>query len=66
LIEAGHDDESLSRNNDGETPLMFAAAAGREEAGVMLAKRFPECIPWANKAGLDAVQSPNNLLSNPH
>lgn len=34
---------------------MFAAMAGKEETGVMLAKRFPECIPWDNKAGLDAV-----------
>lgn len=35
---------------------MFAATAGKEETGVYLAKRFPECIPWENKAGLDAVR----------
>lgn len=34
---------------------MLAAIAGKEDMGVMLAKRFPECIPWQNKAGLDAV-----------
>ena len=55
LVDAGHEDGSISRNNDSETPLMFAATAGREETGVYLAKRFPECIPWENKAGLDAV-----------
>ncbi|XPS74210.1 Target of rapamycin complex 2 subunit avo2 [Ascochyta lentis] len=55
LIDAGHEDDSVSRNNDFETPLMFAAMAGKEETGVMLAKRFPECILWVNKAGLDAL-----------
>ncbi|KAF2240841.1 ankyrin [Trematosphaeria pertusa] len=55
LIEAGHEDEIVSRNNEWETPLMLAAIAGKEDMGVMLAKRFPECIPWQNKAGLDAL-----------
>jgi hypothetical protein len=34
---------------------MHAAVAGKEDMGVMLAKRFPECISWQNKDGLDAV-----------
>jgi hypothetical protein len=55
LIEAGHEEETVSRNNEDETPLMFAAVAGKEDMGVMLAKRFPECIAWQNKDGLDAV-----------
>ena len=55
LVDAGHEEGNISRNNDFETPLMFAATAGREETGVYLARRFPECIPWQNKAGLDAV-----------
>ncbi|KAJ4403799.1 26S proteasome non-ATPase regulatory subunit [Didymella pomorum] len=55
LVDAGHEDGTISRNNDFETPLMFAATAGKEETGVYLAKRFPECIPWSNKAGLDAL-----------
>ncbi|ORY13318.1 ankyrin repeat-containing domain protein [Clohesyomyces aquaticus] len=55
LIEAGHESEIASRNNDWETPLMMAAVAGREDMGVMLAKRFPECIDWQNKMGLDAL-----------
>lgn len=58
LIEQGHEEIMISRNNDYETPLMLAAMAGREEVGVFLAKKFPECIPWRNKAGLDAVSAP--------
>ena len=58
LVDAGHEDGTISRNNDFETPLMFAATAGKEETGVYLAKRFPESIPWSNKAGLDAVRPP--------
>lgn len=56
LVDAGHEQGTISRNNDFETPLMFAATAGKEETGVYLAKRFPECIPWQNRAGLDAVR----------
>ncbi|KAF2711741.1 ankyrin [Pleomassaria siparia CBS 279.74] len=55
LIEAGHEDEIVSRNNDWETPLMLAAIAGKEEMGVLLAKRFPECVGWQSKVGLDAL-----------
>ncbi|OAL44885.1 ankyrin [Pyrenochaeta sp. DS3sAY3a] len=55
LVSEGHEDESVSRNNDWDTPLMFAARAGKEEVGVFLAKRFPDCISWQNKTGLDAL-----------
>ncbi|KAF2819672.1 ankyrin [Ophiobolus disseminans] len=55
LIEQGHEEEMVSRNNDFETPLMLASAAGKEDMGVTLAKRFPDCIPWQDKAGLDAL-----------
>jgi hypothetical protein len=55
----------ISRNNDSETPLMFAAAAGKEDMGVTLAKRFPECIGWQNKEGLDAVSLFLSSLSHP-
>ena len=34
---------------------MLAAMAGKEECGVYLAKRFPACVGWKNKAGLDAL-----------
>ncbi|OCK81216.1 ankyrin [Lepidopterella palustris CBS 459.81] len=55
LIEAGHEDEGVSRNGDWETPLMLAAANGRAEVGVLLCKRFPECVGWGDKGGLDAL-----------
>lgn len=61
----------VSRNNDFETPLMLAAAAGKEDMGVTLAKRFPECIPWSDKSGLDAAslvpvaKSPCKTLTHP-
>ncbi|KAL6707860.1 Target of rapamycin complex 2 subunit avo2 [Coniothyrium glycines] len=55
LIDSGHEDEMISRNNDWETPLMLASCAGKEEVGVMLAKRFPACVTWQNKTGLDAL-----------
>lgn len=58
LIECGHESEMVSRNNDLETPLMLASAAGKEDMGVTLAKRFPDCISWQDKAGLDAVGHP--------
>jgi hypothetical protein len=66
LIEQGHEDEGISRNNDFETPLMLASAAGKEDMGVTLAKRFPECIPWHDKAGLDAVRLSFTFASYPH
>jgi hypothetical protein len=34
---------------------MLAAVAGKEDMGVMLAKRFPESIALQNASGLDAV-----------
>lgn len=41
---------------------MLAAVAGKEDMGVVLAKRFPECIPWQNKMGLDTVRSLSQLI----
>ena len=34
---------------------MLAAAAGKGDVGVLLVERFPECVSWTNKLGLDAV-----------
>jgi hypothetical protein len=34
---------------------MLAAAASRGDVGVLLVERFPECVSWTNKLGLDAV-----------
>ncbi|KAF1939599.1 ankyrin [Clathrospora elynae] len=55
LIEQGHEEDMVSRNEAWETPLMLAAMKGREECGVMLAKRFPECVGWKTKSGTDAL-----------
>ncbi|CAO2654506.1 Nn.00g112390.m01.CDS01 [Neocucurbitaria sp. VM-36] len=55
LINEGHEDGMISRNNDFETPLMIAAREGREETGVLLVRRFPECVGWRNREGLDAL-----------
>ncbi|KAI9662552.1 MAG: hypothetical protein M1821_008719 [Bathelium mastoideum] len=55
LIHAGHEDISISRNADGDTPLMVAAASEKVEVGELLIKHFPWCVPWQNKDGLDAL-----------
>ena len=34
---------------------MLAAAANKGDVGVLLVERFPECVSWTNKLGLDAV-----------
>ncbi|KAL1303869.1 hypothetical protein AAFC00_000324 [Neodothiora populina] len=55
LFDAGHDAEEISLNVDWDTPLMVACRHGQVEIGRMLIKRFPRCIPWTNKKGLDAI-----------
>lgn len=64
LIRFGHDELEISRNADHDTPLMLAAKSGHFEVGTMLAKRFPRCIQYSNKAGMDtlamAAQHPNS------
>jgi len=56
LIDAGHENIGISRNSDGETPLMAAVQSGSADMVRLLAARFPRCIPWTNKDGLDAFQ----------
>ena len=64
LFEAGHDAHEISRNADHNTPLMLAAQSGHYEVGTVLAKRYPRCIPYVNKVGMDALamaaQHPNS------
>lgn len=55
LLEAGHDSVEISQNSDWNTPLMLASKHGRIEVGQMLIERFPRCVPWTNKEGVDAV-----------
>jgi hypothetical protein len=50
---------------------MLAAVAGKEDMGVMLAKRFPESIASQNASGLDAVccsplSPPSHCLTSTH
>ena len=55
LIDAGHEDENISRNVEGSTPLMEAVDAGKDAVAELLAARFPRCVEWKNREGLDAV-----------
>ncbi|KAF2234204.1 ankyrin [Viridothelium virens] len=55
LIRAGHEDSCISRNADGDTPLMVAAASEKVEVGELLIRHFPRCVSWQNKAGCDAL-----------
>ena len=55
LVQAGHDAHEISRNADNDTPLMLAAQKGHFEVGRLLMKEFPQCIPYTNNVGLDAL-----------
>ncbi|KAF2455374.1 ankyrin repeat-containing domain protein [Lineolata rhizophorae] len=55
LIDAGHEDDGISRNTDWDTPLHIAAATRNDKVGILLINRFPRCVPWPNKQGLDAL-----------
>lgn len=55
LISLSHDSDLISLNNDAYTPLMLACASGREETGVLLARKFPHSIPLRNNRGQDAL-----------
>ncbi|KAI9816539.1 MAG: hypothetical protein M1827_001671 [Pycnora praestabilis] len=57
LVDAGHEDEGVSRNADGDTPLILAAAASDEDVVRVLASRFESCVNWKNKAGADALMT---------
>ncbi|KAL2045748.1 hypothetical protein N7G274_002179 [Stereocaulon virgatum] len=54
LIDAGHEDESISRNANWDTPLHIAVESS-EAVATLIAMRFPRCIPWKNKQGADAI-----------
>lgn len=55
LIDAGHEDDGISRNANWDTPLHLAVETSGEVAE-LLATRFSRCIPWKNKQGADAVR----------
>ncbi|KAL9013058.1 MAG: hypothetical protein Q9173_002231 [Seirophora scorigena] len=54
LVDAGHEDDFISCNANGETPLHLAVETSVPIA-LLLASKFPRCIPWKNKQGADAV-----------
>ncbi|KAI4154018.1 MAG: hypothetical protein LQ341_000443 [Variospora aurantia] len=54
LVDAGHEDDSISCNANGETPLHLAVETSVPIA-ILFASRFPRCISWKNKQGADAV-----------
>lgn len=56
LIDAGHENDGISRNTDHDTPLMLAAACGQVEVGILLVARFPQCVPYTNANGMDVVR----------
>lgn len=55
LIDIGHENDGISRNTDHDTPLMLAAANEQVEVGKLLIARFPQCVPYTNKNGMDAL-----------
>ncbi|KAL9122070.1 MAG: hypothetical protein Q9187_001371 [Circinaria calcarea] len=54
FIDVGHEDDGISRNANGDTPLMLGVGAD-DRVAQLLAERFPRCIEWKNKQGADAV-----------
>ncbi|KAK7712921.1 Target of rapamycin complex 2 subunit avo2 [Botryosphaeria dothidea] len=55
LIDAGHENDGISRNTDHDTPLMLAAACGQVDVGILLIARFPQCVPYVNINGMDVL-----------
>ncbi|KAK8178716.1 ankyrin repeat-containing domain protein, partial [Phyllosticta citribraziliensis] len=55
LIDIGHENDGISRNTDHDTPLMLAAAHEQVEVGKLLIARFPQCVPYTNNNGMDAL-----------
>ncbi|KAF2088394.1 ankyrin [Saccharata proteae CBS 121410] len=55
LLDAGHEDDGISKNTDWDTPLMMAATSNQVDVGKLLATRFPRCVPYSNRHGLDAL-----------
>lgn len=66
LIDAGHEDQGISRNGSMDTPLHLAVDCkeGKDRSGEgervaeLLARRFTRCVGWRNGAGVDAVRAP--------
>lgn len=50
-----HESAGVSRNSNGETPLMVACATDNQPVVEFLAKRFPKAVDWKNKQGLTGL-----------
>ncbi|RPB21506.1 ankyrin [Terfezia boudieri ATCC MYA-4762] len=56
LIDIHHHESScISRDNNGNTPLMIACQHNNIPVVDFLARRFPKCLDWKNKLGLTAL-----------
>lgn len=53
--EEQHERDGVSKNNNGDTPLMLAAGEGHEEVVHCIVSRFSRCIDWRNKLGVTAM-----------
>ena len=54
ITYTSHEDSGISRNTNGDTPLMLAAEGGHEEVVSMLAEMFGR-VDYRNKAGATAL-----------
>lgn len=55
LLALGHEDNDISLNEDHQTPLMIASAAGHTEIVHLLANEFPQSIGRRDNRGRDAI-----------
>ncbi|KAK6346019.1 hypothetical protein TWF730_010353 [Orbilia blumenaviensis] len=58
LVQAGHEDNGVSRNYDGQTPLMVASGStdgNADDVVFYLAGEFEGCVGWRDKSGMTAL-----------
>ncbi|KAF3908010.1 Espin [Orbilia brochopaga] len=58
LCISGHEDNGISRNYEGQTPLMVAAASlhpSADDVVFYLANEFDKCVNWRDKSGMSAL-----------
>ncbi|KAK6524605.1 hypothetical protein TWF281_011508 [Arthrobotrys megalospora] len=58
LVQSGHEDDGISRNYEGQTPLMVASGCTDGDADDVvfyLAGEFERCVGWRDKSGMNAL-----------
>ncbi|KAF3939269.1 Alpha-latroinsectotoxin [Dactylella cylindrospora] len=58
LCAAGHEQDGISRNYAGQTPLITASGSthpSADDVAFYLASEFPQCVNWRDKAGMTAI-----------